>query len=111
LLIGLSLIAIGYPMWDFEEFIYRAALPTLTDQILGGLTILLVLEAKRRTNGWIFPVVALGFLAYAWFGPWLPPPWTHQGYRLDRLVGHMYMTLEGIFGVPLDVAATFIILF
>jgi TRAP transporter 4TM/12TM fusion protein len=111
LLIGLSLIAIGYPMWDFEEFIYRAALPNLTDQILGGLTILLVLEATRRTTGWILPVVALVFLAYAWFGPWLPPPWTHQGYRLDRLVGHMYMTLEGIFGVPLDVAATFIILF
>jgi TRAP transporter 4TM/12TM fusion protein len=111
LLIGLSLIAIGYPIWDFEEFIYRAALPNLTDQILGGLTILLVLEATRRTTGWILPVVALVFLAYAWFGPWLPSPWTHQGYRLDRLVGHMYMTLEGIFGVPLDVAATFIILF
>jgi TRAP transporter 4TM/12TM fusion protein len=111
LLIGLSVIAIGYPMWDFEEFIYRAALPNFTDQILGGLTILLVLEATRRTTGWILPVVAVVFLAYAWFGPWLPPPWTHQGYRLDRLVGHMYMTLEGIFGVPLDVAATFIILF
>src|SRR4029453_2553318 len=111
LLIGLSLIAIGYPMWDFEEFIYRAALPNLTDQILGGLTILLVLEATRRTTGWILPVVALLFLAYAWLGPWLPPPWTHRGYGLDRLVGHMYMTLEGIFGVPLDVAATFIILF
>jgi TRAP transporter 4TM/12TM fusion protein len=111
LLIGLSLIAIGYPMWDFEEFIYRAALPNLKDQILGGLTILLVLEATRRTTGWILPVVALVFLAYAWLGPWLPPPWTHRGYGLDRLVGHMYMTLEGIFGVPLDVAATFIILF
>ena len=111
LLIGLSLIAIGYPMWDFEEFIYRAALPSLKDQILGGLTILLVLEATRRTTGWILPVVALVFLAYAWLGPWLPPPWTHRGYGLDRLVGHMYMTLEGIFGVPLDVAATFIILF
>ena len=65
LLIGLSLIAIGYPMWDFEEFIYRAALPNLTDQILGALTILLVLEATRRTTGWILPVVALVFLAYA----------------------------------------------
>jgi TRAP transporter 4TM/12TM fusion protein len=111
LLIGLSLIAIGYPMWDFEEFIYRAALPNLKDQILGALTILLVLEATRRTTGWILPAVALVFLAYAWLGPWLPPPWTHRGYGLDRLVGHMYMTLEGIFGVPLDVAATFIILF
>jgi TRAP transporter 4TM/12TM fusion protein len=110
-LIVLSLVAIGYPLWDFEEFIYRAALPDRTDQILGALTIILVLEATRRTTGWILPVVALAFLAYAWLGAWLPSPWTHQGYGLDRLVGHMYLTLEGIFGVPIDVAATFIILF
>ena len=111
ILIALSLVAVGYPLWDFEEFIYRAALPDLKDQIFGALTIVLVLEATRRTTGWILPVVALVFLAYAWLGAWLPSPWTHQGYGLDRLVGHMYMTLEGIFGVPLDVAATFIILF
>ena len=111
ILIALSLMAIGYPLWDFEEFIYRAALPDLQDQVFGALTIVLVLEATRRTTGWILPVVALVFLAYAWLGAWLPSPWTHQGYGVDRLVGHMYMTLEGIFGVPLDVAATFIILF
>jgi TRAP transporter 4TM/12TM fusion protein len=111
ILIALSLLAIGYPLWDFEEFIYRAALPNLQDQIFGGLTILLVLEATRRTTGWILPAVAIIFLAYAYLGAWLPAPWTHQGYGLERLVGHMYMTLEGIFGVPLDVAATFIILF
>jgi TRAP transporter 4TM/12TM fusion protein len=111
ILIALSLLSIGYPLWDFEEFIYRAALPDLQDQIFGALTIVLVLEATRRTTGWILTVVVLGFLAYAWLGAWLPSPWTHQGYGLDRLVGHMYMTLEGIFGVPLDVAATFIILF
>ena len=111
ILIALSLMAIGYPLWYFEEFIYRAALPDLQDQVFGALTIVLVLEATRRTTGWILPVVALVFLAYAWLGAWLPSPWTHQGYGVDRLVGHMYMTLEGIFGVPLDVAATFIILF
>ncbi|MBI2359315.1 MAG: TRAP transporter fused permease subunit, partial [Deltaproteobacteria bacterium] len=105
------LLVIGYPLWAFEEFIYRAAMPTGWDQLFGGLTILLVLEATRRTTGAILPAVAVAFLAYAWLGAWLPPPWTHQGYGLDRLVGHMYMTLEGIFGVPLDVAATFIILF
>ena len=44
------------------------------------LTIVLVLEATRRTTGWILPVVALVFLAYAWLGAWLPSPWTHQGY-------------------------------
>ncbi len=111
LLIALSFLAIGYPLWDFEEFIYRAALPTNKDQIFGALTIVLVLEATRRTTGWILPAVAISFVAYAWLGAWLPSPWTHQGYGIDRLVGHMYMTLEGIFGVPLDVAATFIILF
>jgi len=111
LLIAASLLAVGYPLWDFEEFIYRAAMPTTWDQLFGALTILLVLEATRRTTGWILPAVALAFLAYAWLGAFLPSPWTHQGYGLDRLVGHMYTTLEGIFGVPIDVAATFIILF
>src|SRR5688572_32754444 len=111
LLILASISIVAYPLWDFEEFIYRAALPTTEDQLFGGLTILLVLEATRRTTGWILPAVAIIFLAYAWLGAYLPPPWTHQGYGIDRLVGHMYVTLEGIFGVPLDVAATFIILF
>ena len=110
-LAGASGLVIGYALWDFEEFIYRAALPSRADQVFGVLTILLVLEATRRTTGWILPAVAIAFLAYAGFGAWLPAPWTHQGYGVDRLVGHMTMTLEGIFGVPLDVAATFILLF
>ncbi|HEY7713480.1 MAG TPA: TRAP transporter fused permease subunit [Candidatus Binatia bacterium] len=111
LLIAASIAVVAYPLWDFEEFIYRAALPTAKDQVFGALTILLVLEATRRTTGWILPAVAITFLGYARFGAYLPPPWTHQGYDVERLVGHMYVTLEGIFGVPLDVAATFIILF
>jgi TRAP transporter 4TM/12TM fusion protein len=111
LLMAASILVVAYPIWDFEEFIYRAAIPSTWDQILGALTILLILEATRRTSGWILPGVALIFLAYAWLGESLPSPWSHQGYGVERLVGHMYITLEGIFGVPLDVAATFIILF
>ena len=111
LLILASIAAVGYPLWDFEEFIYRAAIPNELDQIFGG---------SRFSWFWKRPGAPpvgscrrspLVFLAYAVFGAYLPPPWTHQGYGLDRLVGHMYVTLEGIFGVPLDVAATFIILF
>jgi TRAP transporter 4TM/12TM fusion protein len=111
LLVLASLLAVGYALWDFEEFIYRSALPTRWDQVFGAVAIVLVLEATRRTTGWVLPLVAVVFLGYAWLGASLPSPWTHQGYGLDRLVGHMYMTLEGIFGVPLDVAATFIVLF
>jgi TRAP transporter 4TM/12TM fusion protein len=111
ILAALGVAVIVYVFLDFEEFIYRAVTPTTWDLVFGGLLIALVLEATRRTTSWILPVVVGSFLVYAYVGPWLPPPWTHRGYGLDRLVGHMYMTLEGIFGVPVDVSSTFIILF
>ena len=79
------------------------------------IAVLLVLEAARRSVGWILPVTAAAFLAYAMAGPWFDriglPLLAHRGYPLDRLIGTLYITLEGIFGVPLDVAATYIILF
>ena len=107
----LAIACIVYVFVDFEEFIYRSVTPTFWDLAFGTTLILLVLEATRRTTSWILPTVVGSFLVYAFVGPWLPPPWTHRGYGLDRLVGHMYMTLEGIFGVPVDVSSTFIILF
>ncbi|HSR11251.1 MAG TPA: TRAP transporter large permease subunit, partial [Thermodesulfobacteriota bacterium] len=107
----LSILCIAYIFYDFEEFIYRSVTPTVWDLVFGAVLIFLVLEATRRTTSWILPVVVGSFLVYAYVGPWLPAPWTHRGYGLDRLVGHMYMTLEGIFGVPIDVSSTFIILF
>ena len=51
------------------------------------------------------------FIAYALLGKYLPPPWTHRGYSIERLVGHLYMTLEGIFGTTVDVSSSLIILF
>ena len=111
LLSVLGVATIVYIFLDFEEFIYRAVTPTSWDLIFGGLMMVLILEATRRTTSWILPVVVGSFLVYAYIGPWLPPPWTHRGYGIDRLVGHMYMTLEGIFGVPVDVSSTYIILF
>ena len=83
--------------------------------MLGSALIVLVLEATRRTSGPVLTLTALGFLAYAWVGPFLDLVGlsivAHRGYGLDRIVGTLYMTLEGIFGVPLDVASTYIILF
>lgn len=108
-LLGIAIIA--YMLFDFEDFIYRSVVPTFWDKVFGIICILLVLEATRRTSGWIMPAVVVAFLVYAMIGPELPKPWTHRGYDIDRIVGHMYMTLEGIFGVPIDVSSTFIILF
>ena len=98
-------------LFDFEEFIYRAVTPTSWDLLFGVLFIVLVLEVARRATGLIMPFICLLFLLYAYIGPSLPAPWTHRGYDLERIVGHMYMTLEGIFGTPIDVSSTFIILF
>src|SRR5512136_21221 len=108
-LLGIAVIV--YMLIDFDAFIYRAVIPTFWDKFFGIILILLVLEASRRTTGWIMPAVVLAFLVYAFIGPVLPSPWTHRGYDLGRIVGHMYMTLEGIFGVPIEVSSTFIILF
>jgi len=107
----LTLASIGYMLVDFEDFIYRAVDPILWDKAFGVILIALILEATRRTTGWIMPATVLAFLAYAYVGPSLPPPWTHRGYDVDRIIGHMYMTLEGIFGIPIDVSSTFIIMF
>ena len=72
-----------------------------------------MLEATRRTTGWALPAICIAFLLYAFFGG-LIPDWLqigHKGYGIDRIVGQSYMGLEGIFGIPLDVAATYIVLF
>src|SRR5215213_2536315 len=109
---GLFAVAtIIYALWGGEDFTDRATSPERLDVVVGVVFIVLLLEATRRTTGPIMPVVSLLFIAYAMLGPQLPAPWTHRGYDLPRLVGHLFITLEGIFGVAVDVSATLIILF
>ncbi|MDP9497338.1 MAG: TRAP transporter fused permease subunit [Actinomycetota bacterium] len=113
LLAALSVVALGYTLVSFDEFVRRAVVPTTLDITFGLITIVLVLEATRRTVGWILPAICAAFLAYAYYGSYLPIDWpiSHVGYGVERLVGQTYMGLEGLFGVPLDVAATYIVLF
>jgi len=106
-----AIYVIWYLIDGGEALTDRATLPTRTDIINGIIFMVLVLEATRRTTGWIMPFVAICFLIYALVGPSLPSPWTHRGYDFDRLVGHLYMTLEGIFGVAVDVSSSLIVLF
>jgi TRAP transporter 4TM/12TM fusion protein len=115
LLAVLAVASLAWPLIDFDNFIYRAADPTSRDMALGAICILLVLEATRRTAGWVLAVTATCFILYTFYGPLLDLVGlgiiAHRGYDLARIVGTIYMTLEGIFGVPLDVAASYIILF
>lgn len=111
-LLALAALAVaGYLLSDWDAVSDRATEPSTLDLVAGGTLIVLVLEAVRRASGWVMPFVVLLFIAYAFVGPWLPAPWTHKGYDVDRLIGHMTQTLEGIFGSPVDVCATLIILF
>ncbi len=106
-----TVVILGYALYGGEDFTDRATVPERLDVVLGVIFIVLLLEATRRTSGWIMPVVAVAFIAYAMTGPYLPPPWTHRGYDVSRLVGHLFITLEGIFGTAVDVSSTLIIMF
>jgi len=114
-LAAVSVLVLAWPIVDFDQFVRRAATPSEIDILFGAITTLLVLEATRRTVGWILPVTAVSFLLYGYYGPLLELVGldiiAHRGYSVTRLVGMLYVTIEGIFGVPLGVAATYIILF
>jgi len=108
-LAGLStLVYVLVEGWDFA---YRNIAPTTMDVVMGWVLILLLLEATRRTTGWVMVFVISVFLVYAFVGPWLPQPWTHRGYDLSRLAATLYMTVDGVYGTAVDVSSSLIILF
>jgi TRAP transporter 4TM/12TM fusion protein len=112
--IPLMLIAIassGYLYFTFDDLLYRLGSPTEWDLIFGVATILILLEATRRVVGWAIASLAIASLAYAFFGDQLAGAFGHQGQSFERIVSQMYLTTEGIFGVPLGVTATYLFLF
>src|SRR5918992_851706 len=113
LLAAASVAVLVYPLLDFGAFVTRGTDPTGADMMLGGCLTLLILEATRRTVGWVLPAICVAFLLYAYFGAYIPLGWEigHRGFDMPSLVDHLYMGTEGFFGVPLDVAATYIVLF
>ncbi|MGY1826943.1 TRAP transporter permease [Blastococcus sp. SYSU DS0541] len=111
LLAFVSLVPGLYMVYDWQGFFRRAITPTDMDLVVGTLLVVLILEAARRTVGLLVPLVVLGFLAMAYFGSAMPSPFTTADFQWTRLIGHNVMGTQGIFGVPLEVAATYIILF
>ena len=102
---------IAYLLAGGDDFWDRNTTPDPGDVWFGAVFLLLVLEACRRTSGWIITFVVASFLAYGFAGPWLPGQWAHRGYDIASLSGFMYQTLEGIFGTAVDVSSSLIILF
>jgi TRAP transporter 4TM/12TM fusion protein len=113
-LAALSLVCVGYMFRHYDYIVNR--FPTAhplaaSDMVVGALAVLLVLEATRRTIGASLPIVAVCFIAYGLAGPWLPGVLRHKGLTVEILIDQTYFTTEGIFGTPLSVAGTYVILF
>ncbi len=111
LLIFLSIYSTWY-IWDnYISIVRRAGMPIQKDIILGVLTIVLVLEAARRVMGNVLPLIAVVFFIYSLFGNVLPGRLAHRGFALEQMSEYMYLTTEGIYGVPIGVSAQYLILF
>ncbi len=81
------------------------------DLVMGSVLIVLVLEGTRRSVGLWLPAITVVFLASAFAGPWMPELFSHRGYSVRRVVGQLYLTTEGLFGIPLGVSSTFVFAF
>src|SRR5690625_1052125 len=111
ILVVLSVVVTMYTVINFEAFIMRIGKPITMDLIMGSIAILLILELARRTIGWVLPAIAGIFVLYAFYGNYVPGIFNHKGYSIERVINQLYITSEGIYGIALGVAATFVFLF
>jgi len=111
-LLGLvAAFAALYIVIDYEGLAMRIGSPTGTDLVVGAVLVLLLLEASRRVIGPALPIICLGFIIYAFLGPHMPSVIAFKGVSLNRFMGQMTMSTEGIYGIPLYVSARIVFLF
>ncbi|MFI6272628.1 TRAP transporter fused permease subunit [Micromonospora zamorensis] len=106
-------VPLGSGGGGYNAFLDRQGLLVPADLAMGTILLLLLLEACRRTTGWILPAVCLLFLGYGYYGGLLPQSWpvAHAGLDFSQLVDAFYNSDSGFYGTPLDVAASYIVLF
>lgn len=119
-LVAAGIASAGYIVLFLDDIIARTGWWSRTDIIMGTICTLVLLEASRRAVGLAMTIIAAVMIAYAfagprgelpWLGTWMPGILSHRGADLERLVGLLYLGQEGIFGLPLGVAATFVFMF
>ena len=97
-----------YVPWIFSELAFRVGNPSPTDVFMGTTLIVVLLEATRRSVGWPLPVISIGVMLYAYFGPSMPGILQHPGASWSNIVNHLYLTSQGIYGIALGVVATYV---
>lgn len=110
-LIGLVLFVQLWTIYDINAFHLRFGDKELSDLIVGGVLIALVLEATRRAVGWAMVLITGFFIFHAlnahyFFGFFYGPP-----VRVPKFIDTLFMSSDGIFGIPLHVCSTYIVLF
>ena len=111
--VAMTIVVNTYLIINFKEIIYRVGNPNTTDIVFGIILILLVLEAARRSIGIALPLVSIIFVAYGLAGPYLPFPELlgHRGFSLSNIINTQYISMLGIFSIPIGVSSTFVFLF
>jgi TRAP transporter 4TM/12TM fusion protein len=100
----LSIITCGYIVYAYNDLIQRMGSPTPADLVVGAVGVVLVILATIRLVGWSLPIIAIVFFVYAYAGDALPTVLGgHNGYSLRRILTQSYLTMEGVFGIPLEV--------
>ncbi len=110
-LVGLSLYATAYICINLTDIFERQGDWLFQDRVVSIMGTVLVLEACRRVIGNVMAGICLGAIAYALFGPYMPELIIHKGYSIERITTTLWLTTEGIFGLPIGVAATFVFVF
>src|SRR5690606_8364884 len=95
----------------YRELAQRPGLPTTLDLVMAVCGIVLLLEATRRALGLPMVILAVIFLIYVFFGPYMPDMIAHRGASLSKGMSHMWLSTEGVFGTAIGVSAKFIFLF
>lgn len=115
--IALAVVGFGcgvYLLVNIERYlnwIQGLTLPTTAEMVVGVTLVLLVIEASRRTVGWGLTSVVLVLMAYTFFGQFLSGTFAHREVPLEYFMEQQVFTTTGMFGAPVQVAATYAFLF
>lgn len=95
----------------YNQLSTRPGIPTTMDVVTASIGLILLLEATRRALGSPMAVLGTIVILYVFLGPWLPDALAHRGASVERLMSHMWLTTEGVFGVALGVSVSYIFIF
>jgi TRAP transporter 4TM/12TM fusion protein len=105
----LSLFGGLYPFIFYKQIALRAAYANNFELVLGIIMILIVLEACRRTSGWALLIILTLFCIYAPFCNYFPGMLEGIGYSFPRVIGHLYLYEDGMFGLVMGVISTIVV--